>query len=78
MASSRECMGKQKRITLTASQAVQLEPYISRVRATAALGNPGMLLAQIHWNNGDGRFWMTPAFLPHETAQLITEKGEIA
>lgn len=67
---------KALRINLTSGQAVQLASYFDRVRAAAVQGNPGMLIAQIHWENHEGKCWMVPAFLPHEHAKLITEKGE--
>jgi hypothetical protein len=66
------------RITLTEKQVRDLLPYFDRVQAAAALGSPGMLIAQIHWDLQSQRYWMTPAFLPHEHAKLITEKGERA
>lgn len=69
---------KAPRITLTGHQVRYLQPYKDRVQAAAQLGSPGMLIAQIHWNNATGQWWMTPAFLPHEHAKSITEKGESA
>lgn len=66
------------RINLTRFQVAELQPYFDRVQAAAMLGSPGMLIAQISWDTRSGRHWMTPAFLPHESAKLITEKGETA
>lgn len=63
------------RITLTLRQITQLQPYIDRVRAAAAAGDPGMLVAQINWSDKDGSYWLTPAFLDHELAKVITERG---
>jgi hypothetical protein len=63
------------RIPLKPSQVAQLRPHIDRVRAAAVQGNPGMLVAQIQWSLIDGTYWLTPAFLDHELAKVITEKG---
>lgn len=65
------------RINLTEKQWRQLTPYFDRVQSAAVCGSPGMLIAQISWDQ-EGRYWMTPAFLPHEHAKLITEKGQRA
>jgi hypothetical protein len=62
------------KVRLTANQLRQLGRYFDRVQAAAALGKPGMLVAQLHWDQ-DGKYWMTPAFLEHEVAMLITQKG---
>lgn len=65
------------KIALTTKQIGQLTTFFDRVRATASLGKPGMLVAQIRWEQtGDGRYWMEPAFLPNEVAQCIVEKGQ--
>jgi len=65
------------KIALTEKQIGQLATFFDRVRATALLGKPGMLVAQIRWEQtGDGRYWMEPAFLPNEVAQCIVEKGQ--
>jgi hypothetical protein len=62
------------RIRLTAKQVQQLQPYIDRVRAAAVLGSPGMLVGQIGWN-AEGQYMITPAFLDHDKAKVITEAG---
>ena len=62
------------RIRLTAKQVQQLQPYIDRVRAAAVLGSPGMLVGQIGCN-ADGEYAITPAFLDHQKAKVITESG---
>jgi len=64
------------KIKLTTKQMKQLTPFFDRVRATAALGSPGMLLAQIKRSPQDGTCWMEPGFLPHENALCIAEKAE--
>jgi hypothetical protein len=64
------------KVLLTETQVRNLQPYFDRVNSSAVLGKPGMLLAQIRWNNNDQRYWMEPAFLSNEYAQLVTEKGE--
>lgn len=64
------------KIRLTQNQVKQLLPYFDRVRSAAALGTPGMLVAQISWNTGDQTYWMEPGFLPHEVAKCISEKGQ--
>lgn len=63
------------KIILTKRQVRMLLPFKDRVQAAAMMGSPGMLIAQISWNN-EGRYWMTPGFLEHEYAKLITEKGK--
>lgn len=68
---------RRQRIYLTHGQAAQLTPYKDRVQCAAVLGSPGMLVAQISWDQ-EGRFYMTPAFLAHEDAQLISQKGQTA
>lgn len=55
-------------------QAERLRPYFDRVQAAAVLGSPGMLVAQISWDQ-EGRCWLTPAFLDHELARVVTERG---
>lgn len=69
---------KRLRINLTSNQAIQLAAYFDRVRTAYVSGSPGMLIAQICWNDAEGKCWMEPAFLAHEHAKLITEKGETA
>lgn len=64
------------RINLTEEQVEQLTPYFDRVRATAAAGSPGMLVAQIRWSQREHKYWMEPGFLEHRDAVLITEKGQ--
>ena len=64
------------KISLTETQVRQLAPFFDRVQATAALGKPGMLVAQVRWSYQDQRYWMEPGFLPHEHALLISEKGQ--
>jgi hypothetical protein len=63
------------KIVLTKRQAEQLVPYFDRVRATAALGTPGMLVAQLSFDPYRMEYFMTPAFLDHDKAQLVTECG---
>ncbi len=63
------------RIPLNTRQRRELQPYIDRVRSAATLGTPGMLVAQIHWSDTEGSCWMTPAFLDHDHARIITEQG---
>jgi hypothetical protein len=62
------------RIPLSSWQAQILEPYFAMVREEAARESPGMLVAQLSRDSA-GRYWMQPAFLPNETADLITKKG---
>lgn len=62
------------RIRLTARQIALLRPYFDRVKASAVLGNPGMLVAQIG-HDDDGEYALTPAFLEHELAKQITQRG---
>lgn len=62
------------RVRLTAQQVQQLMPYVDRVRATAAMGTPGMLIAQIGYDS-NWHYWLTPAFLDHDLAKVITERG---
>lgn len=64
------------KISLTETQVRQLTPFFDRVQATAALGKPGMLVAQVRWSYASGRYWMEPGFLAHEHASLIQEKGQ--
>jgi hypothetical protein len=62
------------KLTLNAKQIQALQPYVNRVRNAAVLGSPGMLVGQISWDQ-EGRYWITPAFLDHELAKIITEQG---
>jgi hypothetical protein len=62
------------RIKLNAKQIEQLLPYFDRVRASAAMGSPGMLVGQIGWNE-DGEYAITVAFLDHDRAKIVTEAG---
>lgn len=62
------------RIKLNAKQIEQLLPYFDRVRASAAMGSPGMLVGQIGWNE-DGEYAITVAFLDHDKAKIVTEAG---
>jgi len=62
------------RIRLTNVQVQQLQPYFDRVRATGALGTPGMLIAQLHQDQ-EGMYWLTPAFLDRDKAKVIAEQG---
>ncbi len=63
------------RVLLSRRQVQELQRHIDRVRSAAALGSPGMLVAQIQWNDHEGKYWITPAFLPHDKAKVITEQG---
>jgi hypothetical protein len=62
------------RIKLTTRQVELLRPYIDRVKAAAVMGSPGMLVAQIG-SDHDGEYAITPAFLDHDLAKQITERG---
>jgi hypothetical protein len=62
------------KILLGKTQIQQLRPYLDRVQAAAALGSPGMLVAQISWDQ-EGKCWLVPAFLNHTLAKIITERG---
>lgn len=62
------------RLKLNAKQIEALIPYFDRVRASAAMGTPGMLVGQIGWNE-DGEYAITVAFLDHDKAKVITEAG---
>jgi hypothetical protein len=64
------------RITLTEKQIRQLGPFFDRVNLAAALGAPGMLVAQIRCDSRDHKYWMEPGFLDHQHALCITEKGQ--
>jgi hypothetical protein len=63
------------KVMLSNRQVQDLQPYIDRVRSAAKLGSPGMLVAQIRWNDQERTAWIEPAFLPHELAKKITEQG---
>lgn len=63
------------RINLTVKQRQALQPLRDRVKAAAHTGYPGMLVAQICYNQ-EGDCWLEPGFLDHEHAKLITEKGQ--
>lgn len=63
------------RIPLNSLQQELLKEYFARVRQESAKGTPGMLVAQIS-QDVDGHCWMYPAFLPHELADLISQKGQ--
>lgn len=52
----------------------QLKPYIDRVRTAAAADVPGMLVGQIECG-ANNCCWITPAFLDHDAAKVIAEKG---
>lgn len=62
------------RIKLTTPQITALRPYFDRVKAAGAAGSPGMLVAQLT-HDSDGTYAMTPAFLDHDVAQVVTQKG---
>lgn len=62
------------RLPLSFKQIEALLPYFDRVRASAAMGSPGMLVGQIGWNE-DGEYAITVAFLDHDKAKVITEAG---
>lgn len=62
------------RLPLSFKQIEALLPYFDRVRASAAMGSPGMLVGQIGWNE-DGEYAITVAFLDHAKAKMITEAG---
>jgi len=64
------------KVRLTHVQVEKLRPYFDRVCATAVLGTPGILLARLRLNSQTGEYTMEPAFLPHEYAKLIEERGE--
>lgn len=62
------------RIKLNARQIEQLLPYFDRVRASAAMGSPGMLVGQIGWDE-NGEYTITVGFLDHDKARIVTEAG---
>lgn len=64
------------RINLTAKQVQMLAPYFDKVRATRHTGYPGMLVAQIRYNEQDGSHWMEPGWLEHHVAKRIEERGQ--
>jgi hypothetical protein len=64
------------RIKLTETQIRQLMPFFDRVRSAAAIGSPGMLVAQIRHSQIYQTYWMKPGFLEHQHAKLISEKGQ--
>lgn len=64
------------KLPLTPEQVTALAPYFDRVRATAALGTPGILVAQLRYNSHRDQHTMEPCFIAHEHALLIAEKGE--
>jgi hypothetical protein len=66
------------KLRLTEAQVRALLPYFDRVWATAVTGSPGMLVAQLRHDTHHDVYTMEPAFLPHEFAKLISEKGEKA
>lgn len=51
-----------------------LRPYFDQVRKSAGCGAPGMLVAQLS-EGPEGTYVMVPAFLDHDLATMITEKG---
>lgn len=64
------------KLNLTRLQVNALRPYFDRVQATAAMGSPGMLVAQLRADHdGESGYIMIPAFLEHEHAQIVTRKG---
>jgi hypothetical protein len=64
-----------ERVQLTPLQVFELAEYFDRVKAEATLGTPGILVAQLTYDQ-EGHYWMHPAFLPHDLAQLIASKGK--
>lgn len=63
------------RVKLTYRQVEQMRRYFDRVQAAAVAGDPGMLVAQIRLDRRNNEYIMEPAFLEHEHAKVITEKG---
>lgn len=63
------------RIPLSPVQAQLLEAYFERARQESSKGTPGMLVAQISCDV-EGHCWLYPAFLPHELADMISQKGQ--
>ena len=63
------------KVRLTRLQANQLMPYFDRVRATAAQGSPGMLVAQLRFDATRQEYTLEPAFLDHDKALVLTEHG---
>jgi hypothetical protein len=63
------------KITLTARQVQRLMPYFDRVRATAVAGSPGMLVAQLRWDDSRGIYTMEPCFIDHAKALPLVEAG---
>lgn len=63
------------KVKLTHKQVEELRPYFDRVQATAAMGSPGMLVAQLEHDKRNNVYTLTPAFLDYDLAQVITERG---
>lgn len=63
------------RIPLTGRQAERLLPYFDRVRATAALGSPGMLIAQLRYDSQKNIYTMEPCFIDHDKALPLDGTG---
>lgn len=64
------------RIELTPRQRSALLPFVRQVRDAAAVGTPGMLLAQVCWEAPLDEWWLEVGFLRHEFARVITERAE--
>lgn len=59
------------KVKLTERQMKQLTPYFDRVRATGALGRPGMLVAQILYDSSRNVWNMDVGFIENEDASKI-------
>ena len=64
------------KVRLTQKQVEELAPYFDRVRATASMGTPGMLVAQLRYDPHRDEYTLEPAFLDHDLATIITERGQ--
>jgi hypothetical protein len=53
-----------------------LRPYFDQVNATQHTGYPGMLVAQLRHDVASGNYWMEPAWLDHDIARRIEERGK--
>lgn len=63
------------KVRLTRLQVEKLRGYFDRVQAAAVAGSPGMLVAQLRLDGRRNEYYMEPAFLDPEYAQIITEHG---
>lgn len=64
------------KMQLTPAQVQQLRPYFERCAATNAIGERGMLVAQLRFDALTGEGTLEPGFLRHEYAKLLEERAE--